>query len=143
MHQVICGIEQLMSDKTLNSHKIVAHRDLKFENIMQEDLADGSKRFRIIDFPTVKLSAKNDGHMVDYTHLGFFSYSNTAPEDVVEDYEVSEKTDVFALGMMLAELFGIWEYTLSRNPLSLLFKCVRTVDVSNSVECSKFFKSLN
>ncbi len=142
--QIIAGLNQLAKNDTLKKYKIVAHRDLKFKNVMVEYGKGGTYRLRIIDFPSVKLYNKEGDEGVSHTFLGFFSTENTAPEDVISDYRITSKTDVFALGTMLAEIFGVWniEGEPEKNPLSLLYKVVGNIDFSDARECGRFYEAM-
>ena len=142
MLQIISGLKQLMADETLHESKFVAHRDLKFKNVVIDDTAN-KKKIRLIDFPTVKVSPRENIIEQNRTFLSFFSYSNTAPEDVMEKFRVSDKTDVFALGTMLAEIFEIWNFDGICNPLTLLFKLSNNSSLIIADECSKFYNNLN
>lgn len=140
--QVVAGLKQLMAEETLQRMKIVAHRDLKFNNVVMEKLGD-SYRLRIIDFPSVKFAPRSGEQTEDHTCMGFFSYCNTAPEDVLSKYTVSGKTDVFALGTMLAELFGVWNYGGMRNPLKMLFKLANNINGLDTQACHDFYAGLD
>lgn len=143
MLQIISGLKQLMSNKALNDYNIVAHRDMKFKNVMVEYKDDGTRQIHIIDFPSVKLTSKERTETEMRTCLGFFSVENTAPEDVRPGFSVSTKTDVFALGTMLAEIFKIWDYDETKNPLSLLFKVANSIDLSDAKQCCDFFMKMD
>ena len=147
MLQIIFGLKQLTENRVLRKLKIVAHRDLKFSNVVVEKMTDGSRRIRIIDFPSIKAipcndTAEGEAKDVNRTQLGAFSRSNTAPEDVLRKYEISKKTDVFALGTMLAEIFQVWDYNGITNPLTLLFT-LHNIDTSDAQECGKFFETFD
>lgn len=141
--QIVSGLKQLFGHSVLANHKIVAHRDLKFGNTVVEKLSDGSKRIRLIDFPSVKTQEPKNTPSANHTQLGFFSYSNTAPEDVLRRYNISEKTDVFALGTMLTEIFKVWDFGEICNPLTLLFDCKKDLIVTNWKNCSEFYDMLD
>lgn len=143
MLQVINGLRQLMGNEMLQGCSITAHRDMKFSNIMIDN-KNGARRIRLIDFPTVKIRYSvdvNGSAGSDSTYQGILSISNTAPEDMMPGYEVSEKTDVFALGTMLAEIFGVWDYDGDRNPLSLLF-CRPGIKIDNPASCKSFYTDI-
>ncbi len=141
--QIVAGLKQLMACDVLQRYQILAHRDLKFKNVMVEHRQDGTRRLRIIDFPSVKFHLRDAGAEETHTRLGFLSVENTAPEDVKAGYAVSPKTDVFALGMMLAELFKIWDYEGEKNPLSLLFNLASGLDPSDTQTCRDFYERMD
>lgn len=111
------GCIELQSDKNLVCGKrIVAHRDLKIQNGVLS-IQDGRYVIRLIDYASIRLEGEKvpdapaeDAEArkeKDCTAAMPLSAANTAPEDVLrkEGYAVSEKTDVYSLGMMLAHLF--------------------------------------
>lgn len=124
MWQFAKGCEELTKDENkLGPYYIQAHRDLKRDNILMQLLAE-KPRYRIIDFASVRLNkeypvpTKNDV-LVDpgETFHSAMSADNTAPEDLDgSPFRVSGKTDVYALGMMLAELFVTIQDSPSNNP---------------------------
>lgn len=142
MLQIVAGVKQLMQEQALYNYRIIAHRDLKFDNVMMEELPDNHYKLRLIDFPTVKFEPRVITKNKNYTRMGFLSLSNTAPEDVMEKYAVSAKTDVFALGTMLAEILEIWQYGMTWNPLSLLFSEANGIDFCNVDDCEQFYVRL-
>ncbi len=143
MIQIVSGLKQLFSHTVLKNHNIVAHRDVKFANVVVQNLPDGTKRLRLIDFPSVKTQSKENPSRSNLTQIGFFSYSNTAPEDVMRRFSVSEKTDVFALGTMLAEIFKFWDFDGIQNPLTLLFECNKGTQITDPAKCRTFYSDLN
>ena len=123
----------------LCGRKVIAYRDAKFSNFLIEseeerfavrltDLAT----IRFADEPDVKegvdLNAYNgseEGADPDGTVPFLMSRENTAPEILMEDLEVSSKVDVYALGNMLANLFGYSpREELTRNPNAIF--CLRS-----------------
>ena len=104
VEQSCCALEELYSFRAKNS-AILAHRDFKLDNLMIEA---GGERFRVrlIDFASICCEA-GDGTLKTVT-----SASNSAPEVVgvrgveLTGFEVSRKTDVFAMAGVLAQLFG-------------------------------------
>ncbi|MBE6686481.1 MAG: hypothetical protein E7591_04530 [Ruminococcaceae bacterium] len=143
MLQIIKGLKQLMGDETLREYRVIAHRDMKFNNVVVQHCEDGTRRIRLIDFPTVKFNFPDTQGNDNHTYLGFVSLSNTAPEDVIANYRVSAKTDVFALGAMLAEIFGVWSYDGVNNPLRLLFDCVPYIRTDIAEDCRIFYTKMN
>lgn len=138
MLQIVDGLYDLTSTKFSAINSIIAHRDLKFSNLVIEN-AQSEPKIKLIDFSTIK----TDFTLSDYNRIskGALSPSNTAPEDVMPQYTVSEKNDVFALGIMLAELFGIWKDDDNKNPLSMLFDNAG-VDLSDTEAVAEFYREL-
>lgn len=108
--QYVQGCIELQDDKNrINGKQIVAHRDLKFENGVE----DNQFCIRIIDYASIRLVDDQVSQNLPQennengTATMPLSVVNTAPEDVIQDstFVVTEKTDVYALGMMLASLF--------------------------------------
>ena len=142
MKQIVAGLKQLMSSELFSSAHITAHRDLKFRNVMVDKKENGEKILRLIDFPSIKTEVDNGSKITfDQTSEGAFSYSNTTPEDVIEEYPVTEKNDVFALGCMLLEIFGVCSFEKIENPLYILFK-KSNLDIEDKEACAKFYMEL-
>lgn len=142
MLQIVSGLKQLRSSNFFENRIVLAHRDLKFLNVMVEK-GDTKKIIRLIDFPSIKTIDINSSGSDDATVLGSFSASNTAPEDVVDEYVVDEKVDVWALGGMLAEIFGVWSYSQNseavRNPLRILVS-VERLPLTDQKACENFYR---
>ena len=111
--QYALGCQQLRQYHMGNC-RVVAHRDVKKANGVIQQLPNGKLRIRLIDYATIRLeeetpeaSSHTDTHWKRDETLGVgMSPSNTAPEDLKKSkYSVSAKTDVYALGMLLASLF--------------------------------------
>src|SRR5204863_4859696 len=93
----------------------VLHRDLKPANV----LIDQDGRVRITDFG-IAVATADPGPRVMIGTLGYM-----APEQLAADAPVTERTDVYALGVILYELVTGQPYHMSRSkdpssPLSLL-----------------------
>lgn len=120
--QFALGCEELTGpENVLGPYYIVAHRDLKKCNILME-YRNGKYHYYIIDFASIRLNKEDpiapvpDAIPVGTLH-GPMSADNTVPEDLAGTYfKVSGNTDVYALGMMLAELFLTIENYTSNNP---------------------------
>ena len=109
--QTIAGIQELQSyylekNKENGCKENIAHRDIKLPNILIER---GKERFTavLIDFASLRV------RQLDKTFTAMLypmSHVNTAPEgvdvSVRKRYDVTEKSDVFALGGLIGELFG-------------------------------------
>ena len=108
--QFALGSEELSrSCNQIGGRSILAHRDLKWENGVAE-AETGHPHIRLVDFATIWMDreaspAGTDTKKVSGTKKGAVSPENTSPESVMERFAVSEKTDVYALGMLLASLF--------------------------------------
>ena len=106
------GCQQLYRHK-IGNKEIDAHRDEKASNGVL-DTRDGKRRIRLIDFASIHLAQEkhlvcSEGSTIkrsDHTLGVGMSPNNTTPEVLKGSaYQVSSKTDVYALGMMLAGLF--------------------------------------
>jgi serine/threonine protein kinase len=114
LKQYAQGCLELQGEENkIAGRSISAHRDIKSFNGMIS-MEKGAVRIRLIDFASIRL--ENDPissiphepqEQEDTTAPSVLSPSNTAPEDVwcADDFQVGEKTDVYALGMMLGNLF--------------------------------------
>lgn len=114
LDQICEGLQELYRHVQRDGRRIVAYRDLKEENVVI--LMEGRRRLvQLIDFATIRLE-DSDGNSTNNTYRSQFSESNTAPEDIIPNddeaisfYKTSgqnQKTDVFALGLILGRLFS-------------------------------------
>lgn len=90
----------------IDGRSVGAHRDLKWENGVQ-DSGEAGIHIRLVDFATVWLEGTRvtGTQVMRGTKPWVLSPENTSPESVMQMGKLSEKTDVYALGMMLASLF--------------------------------------
>lgn len=103
-HEKILPLFSQILDGIDAAHKLnVFHRDLKPENI----LYDSSKDLAVIaDFGIAHFEEDVIATLVDTKHadrLANFSYA--APEQKAKDTKVDHRADIFALGLMLNEMF--------------------------------------
>ncbi len=141
MLQIVAGLQELSAIE-IGRGEITAHRDIKFSNAMMDPAKKGL-HIRLIDFSSIKI--EDNEFDPNKTVEGAFSPSNTAPEDVLDRFEVSEKTDVFALGIMLAEIFEVWNIRDmdTSNPLAILFQQDKDeVDLNNTAKCKRYYERL-
>ena len=113
LYQICQGLEELYSQVPRDGRRVVSYRDLKEENVLIFFRPDGDL-VQLIDFATIRLE-DSAGFSSSGTYRTHFSESNTAPEDVLAPGDPAvptytggtqdEKTDVFALGMILGTLF--------------------------------------
>lgn len=103
--QIIDGLQELQENLCGGgSPEAIAHRDVKFGNVLIER---GERTFTAVLIDTASATTAAPG--VDDVFL--MSPSNTAPELIDKRFRprvgpISEKADVFALGGMIGELFG-------------------------------------
>jgi len=83
----------------------VLHRDLKPANV----LIDQEGRVRITDFGIAVTASDTEPHVM----IGTLGYM--APEQLARDSAVSERTDIYALGVVLYELVTGQPYHMSRS----------------------------
>ena len=90
----------------IDGREVGAHRDLKWENGVLDPSEDGI-HIRLVDFATIWLvgTRVTGTQVMRGTKPWVLSPENTSPESVMQMGKISEKTDVYALGMMLASLF--------------------------------------
>ena len=107
--QIALGAKEMTSTQ-IGNWKIDAHRDIKISNCMIER-ALNDFLMRLIDPPTVHMTwnvgaMPPDGSLDHTFDPNMVSPSNTTPEDMgLFGWKVSEKTDCYALGQMLAAFF--------------------------------------
>ena len=95
--------------------KKIIHRDLKPENVMllheapTETMADGySERVKVLDFGIAKVlqNTQTDGQIKTRTGVMIGTPTYMGPEQCGGDGEVCDRTDVYALGIMLYEMLA-------------------------------------
>lgn len=133
LEQVCLALFDLYKDEySVAGHRIIAHRDLKLSNCLVER---EHRHFlvKLTDFASVKFAddafdptetfkssvdpeqgSGNDA--LGQTSPYLMSAENTAPESLSYHQPVTSKVDVYALGTMLASLFGYVEGGSTRNP---------------------------
>lgn len=86
--------------------KGVVHRDLKPENVMlvPDSAVAGGERVKLLDFGIAKLAEAGPNRTATSALMGTPKYMS--PEQARGAGSVDEKTDVYALGVMLFELLG-------------------------------------
>jgi serine/threonine protein kinase len=86
--------------------KGIVHRDLKPENVMlvPDSAAAGGERVKLLDFGLAKLAEAGPLKTTDSAIMGTPRYMS--PEQALGAGKVDEKTDVYALGVMLFELLS-------------------------------------
>lgn len=144
LHQFTLGLLELYArENALGGRQIIAHRDAKIGNGLIRRSRD-SFRVQIDDFATIRFSDE-DQHSntsvgkrsltqpcaagticADSRNPGTFpvplSAENTAPEDLAPHiYPMTTKVDVYAMGTMIASLFGYAQNSEYRNPGSALW----------------------
>lgn len=95
--------------------KKIIHRDLKPENVMllrespTETMSDGySERVKVLDFGIAKVlqNTHSDGQIKTRTGVMIGTPTYMGPEQCGGDGEVCDRTDVYALGIMLYEMLA-------------------------------------
>lgn len=117
--QYAFGLQELMSeDNMIHGSRITCARDTKSPNGVVFKTANGEDILRLIDFASIRLerdlNSRNSirdnennkrEELASLTYRNPASMLNTCPEHVTKGMEYSEKTDIYALGMMLAGMF--------------------------------------
>lgn len=114
-----CELMEQMSDAVAAAHaEGIVHRDLKPENVVLENAKSGGVVVRVLDFGIAHL--RSESALAVPTHAGapltrlgvvMGTPGYMAPEQAVGQ-PVDERTDVYALGVML------WELLAGRRPFS-------------------------
>lgn len=115
-YQVCCGLEELLEKQPElpDLRKVNAHLDIKAENVLLEQTANGWQ-VRLSDFATVLI----EGSYIFNTTLSsvILSLNSTPPEIVDGLNSLTVASDLYALGILLIELFS------SENPLQVWLRC--------------------
>ena len=90
------GIQICSALQHAHNHGII-HRDLKPSNLFMDE----SKNLKLGDFGIAR-----DTHQVDLTDVGLAvgTYAYMSPEQICADTNISDKTDLYALGCLLYEM---------------------------------------
>eukprot|EP00257_Ricinus_communis_P020764 XP_015580083.1 lysM domain receptor-like kinase 3 [Ricinus communis] len=114
------------------------HRDIKSSNI----LLDEGLRAKVADFGLAKLVERtNDEDLIATRLVGTPGY---LPPESVKELQVTTKTDVFAFGVVLAELItgqralvrDNWEPTKTRSLITVVYKIFEDDDPETALENS-------
>lgn len=107
----------------VHRHEIV-HRDLKPANIMLVPSAEGGERVKVVDFGIAKFVQSLESSSAPGTVLGTPAYM--APEQCEGNAVIGDRTDVYALGIVLYELLtGQYPYELKDRSWTALFRAHR------------------
>ncbi|XP_065875554.1 lysM domain receptor-like kinase 3 [Euphorbia lathyris] len=126
------GIEYI-HDQTKKQY---VHRDIKTSNI----LLDEGLRAKVADFGLAKLVERtNDEDLIATRLVGTPGY---LPPESVKELQVTTKTDVFAFGVVLAELItgqralvrDNWEPTKLRSLITVVYKIFQDEDPETALE---------
>ncbi len=94
IYQIICGLKYL-------HEKGIIHRDLKPENIL---IMQETNLVKIADFGTARELPKiRNNEMTDYVCTRWYR----APECILKSTEYDEKTDIWAVGCIMCELYNL------------------------------------
>jgi len=116
----VCEVGAQVADALAAAHREgIVHRDLKPENLLAEDRDDGALHVRVVDFGIARMSLPSDGPdrvprkalAQTLTRAGTVvgTPGYMAPEQAMGD-AVDERTDIYALGVIL------WELATGRDP---------------------------
>jgi hypothetical protein len=99
-------LRQVSSALAVAHEKSIVHRDLKPENIMlvPEPELPGGERAKVLDFGVAKVTQTAIKLTAAGTFLGTPAYM--APEQCLDAVNVTEKTDVYALGVIFYEMLA-------------------------------------
>lgn len=83
----------------------IVHRDLKPENLFLTDAGDGSDLIKVLDFGIAKLRSP-EATSATGTGATFGTAHYMSPEQARGAGDVDERTDIWALGVVLYEMLG-------------------------------------
>ncbi len=98
----------------------VIHRDLKPANVMlvPDPAVSGGERVKVLDFGIAKLAEANSSNTETNAVMGTLQYMS--PEQCRGAKGVNEKTDVYALGVMLYQMLAGRLPFLAKNPVEYI-----------------------
>ncbi|MFO0575832.1 MAG: serine/threonine-protein kinase [Polyangia bacterium] len=104
--QLLRVAQQVAATLAVVHEKKIIHRDLKPENIMLLDGREGEPRVKVLDFGIAKVSTLTQAQTEIRTRTGsvFGTPTYMSPEQIGGEGTISDKTDVYALGVLLYEL---------------------------------------
>jgi serine/threonine-protein kinase len=86
------------------AHQVdIVHRDIKPENLLISDAGDGTDLVKILDFGIAKLRSP-DASVATASGMLMGTYYYMSPEQIRDTANVDQRTDVWALGVVLYEL---------------------------------------
>ncbi|MBW2536428.1 MAG: serine/threonine protein kinase [Deltaproteobacteria bacterium] len=102
-----CGIVTPVLKALSAAHKAgIVHRDLKPENIFLSYPEDGPPEVKLIDFGISKVTQEAQGTRLTDTGQLLGTPAYMAPEQAEDAVEVDERTDIYAVGVILYELLS-------------------------------------
>ncbi len=112
----------------------IIHRDLKPSNLFVALKADGSKRIKVLDFGISK-HGTGDGHdgAITTTKATLGSPSYMSPEQIRSTKGVDQRTDIWAMGVILYELLT-GEIAFAGESLGDIFAMIREEDLAPITE---------
>jgi hypothetical protein len=88
-----------------HEHGIV-HRDIKPANMMISDEIGHGERVRILDFGLARLQGGGAGRDATQSHIVVGTPNYMAPEQTVPGSTIDARTDIYAVGVVLFEMFA-------------------------------------
>lgn len=86
-----------------HQHKVI-HRDLKLDNVFLSDAGSGGIIPKVLDFGIAKLADKGTVATITQDHSVLGTVQYMSPEQILHPSDVTEQTDVYALGVILYRL---------------------------------------
>ena len=132
MQQGPLGIEKVLSlgaqmaeGLGVAHHAGVIHRDIKPENIM---VTGADEHIKLMDFGIARLRQEGPGTRLTRTGIIMGTPMYMAPEQI-EGVEVSERTDIYALGIVLYEMLSGVAPFKAPTPAAVLMKQLKETPV--------------
>jgi len=109
----------------------IVHRDLKPSNLFLTQLPDGRSLVKVLDFGISKISEEYGGEGITETADVLGTPAYMSPEQIRSAKLVDARTDIWALGLILAEFLAGKPVFDARKKLALLLKyCLCSGDQS-------------
>ncbi|MFO0558292.1 MAG: bifunctional serine/threonine-protein kinase/formylglycine-generating enzyme family protein [Polyangiales bacterium] len=107
--EVLAIFRQACAGVLAAHQKKIVHRDLKPENIMVQGLGTPAVVVKVLDFGVARILGKDSQQSLGKTEVGKIigSLQYMSPEQVLGDVRsIDRRTDIFAMGAVLFELFA-------------------------------------
>lgn len=111
-------IEQLLIALSAAHKKGIRHHDLKPDNIIVDRLPDGSDHLTLLDFGISRIA--EDGPSIDGKRPIIGTPHYMAPERIRQDGAIDERSDLYAVGVIIYQLLSGRRPFIGRKPIDIV-----------------------